>query len=81
MRLRMEKVESQMHEMKFQHKKEADDATDRYQHMCNSYDKQIRELRTQVNMKGKDLHNQKEEVADLETRFSQKQTELKSLRG
>jgi predicted nucleic acid-binding Zn-ribbon protein len=49
--------------------------------MCAKYDKQIRELRTQINMKGKDLQNQRDEISDLETRLQQKLNELKSVRS
>ena len=48
--------------------------------MCTKYDKQIRELRNQINMKAKDIQNQREEVSDLENKVSQKQNEIKSLR-
>lgn len=49
--------------------------------MCTKYDKQIRELRTQINMKGKDIQNQREEISDLETRLQQKVNELKGIRS
>lgn len=70
-----------MQELQFQHKKETDDAQERYSEMCSKYDKQIRELRTQINLKGKDVQNHREEQSDLEARLQQKQNELKSMRA
>ena len=49
--------------------------------MCVKYDKQIRELRNQINMKAKDIQNQREEVSEMENKASQKQNEIKSLRS
>jgi hypothetical protein len=58
-----------MQETGFVNKREGEEFQDRYQEMCAKYDKQIRELRTQINMKGKDLQNQRDEISDLETRL------------
>ena len=55
MRLRCEKVESQIQEQVFNHKREYEAGQERYQDMVNNYDKQIRELRAQANLKAKDL--------------------------
>jgi hypothetical protein len=51
----MGKLESQLQETGFVNKRESDESQDRYSEMCAKYDKQVRELRTQINMKGKDL--------------------------
>lgn len=58
-----------MQEKGFTHKKEIESAQDRYQDMVANNDKQIRELRAQVNLKGKDISNLREEVGDLEARL------------
>lgn len=34
-----------------------------------------------MSMKGKDIQNQRDEISDLETRLSQKQNELKTVRS
>ena len=52
---KLEKNESLMKEMQFQHKKDIDDANERLQDVSSKYEKQIRELRTQISMKGKDI--------------------------
>jgi outer membrane protein TolC len=66
--------------MTFSHKKETEGAQDRYQEMVSGYDKQIREMRAQVSLKGKDLHNQREDISDLEQRLQQKTSELRNTR-
>lgn len=70
-----------MQEQVFNNKREYEAGQERYQEMVNNYDKQVRELRAQVNMKGKDLQNQREDISDLETRLGLKTNELKSMRG
>lgn len=81
MRVRCEKVESQIQEQVFSHKREYEAGQERYQDMVNNYDKQVRELRAQANLKVKDIQNQREDIQDLETRLQQKTNELKSLRS
>ena len=78
---KLERNESLMKEMQFQHKKDIDEANDRLQDMSSKYEKQIRELRTQISMKGKDIQNQRDEISDMETRLTQKQNELKTVRS
>ena len=81
MRVRCEKVEAQIQEQVFSHKREYEAGQERYQDRVNNYDKQVRELRAQANLKGKDIQNQLEDIQDLETRLQQKTNELKSLRS
>lgn len=78
---KLEKNESLMKEMQFQQKKDIDEANDRLQDVSSKYEKQIRELRTQISMKGKDIQNQRDEISDMETRLTQKQNELKTVRS
>ena len=78
---KMEKSESMAKELQYQHKKDMDDANERLQDNGTRYEKQIRELRSQMSMKGKDIQNQREEISDLEARLTQKQNELKTVRS
>ena len=52
---KIDKLESQLQESGFVHKRESEEVQDRYQEMCSKYDKQVREMRTQINLKGKDI--------------------------
>ena len=54
---KVDKLESQLQEQGFAYKRDSEEAQDRYQEMCSKYDKQIREMRTQINLKGKDISN------------------------
>ena len=76
-----EKYEQKLQDLKFEHKKENDEAEERYSEMCIKFEKQMRELRTQINLKGKDMQNQREEQSDLEQKLQIKQNELKTMRS
>ena len=67
---KFEKAESSIKELQYQHKKDIDDANERLQDNGSRYEKQIRELRSQMSMKGKDIQNQRDEISDLESRLS-----------
>ena len=49
--------------------------------MVTSFERQVRELRSQLNMKTKDVANFREEVAALETRLNAKTAELRSVKS
>lgn len=44
-----------MQDLEFTHKKDCDEANDRADLIQTKYEKQIRELRTQISMKNKDV--------------------------
>ena len=46
-----------------------------------NFERQVRELRTQINMKNKDIANFREEQSDLESRLSNKVNEVRSIKS
>ena len=45
-----------------------------------NFERQVRELRSQISMKNKDIANYREETADLESRLAAKTNELRTVK-
>ena len=52
----------------------------RNEEVSANFERQIRELRTQISMKNKDIANFREEQSDLETRLTNKVNEVRSIK-
>ena len=52
----------------------------RHEDVVTNFERQVRELRSQVSMKNKDIANYREETADLESRLSTKTNELRTVK-
>ena len=48
--------------------------------MVTNFERQVRELRSQIGMKNKDIANYREETADLESRLGTKTNELRTVK-
>ena len=46
-----------------------------------NFERQVRELRSQLSMKNKDIANFREEISDYETRMTAKTNELRSVKN
>ena len=62
-------------------KRNLDQQETRHEDLVTNFERQVRELRSQLNMKNKDASNLREEVVDLEQRLNSKQTELRSAKS
>ena len=76
-----EKVDKLMHslqEVSHQNKRDADQVEKRHEDVVTNFERQVRELRSQLSMKNKDIANYREEVQDLEARLTAKTNELRT---
>ena len=79
----IEKVDKLLHQAQdnsHQSKREIDASEKRHDEIVSGFERQARELRSQISMKNKDISSYREESADLESRLQTKSNELRTVK-
>ena len=70
LRDKVDKMMHQMQEQTHQAKRDLDQQEKRNEDIVNNFERQVRELRSQLSMKNKDIANFREEITDQEQRLT-----------
>ena len=77
LRERNEKLVHQVQEVTIQKKRDTDAVEKRHEDVVSGFERQSRELRSQITMKNKDISTLREDTNDLEQRLATKTGELR----
>ena len=80
LQMKCDKLASQLADREHLQSKELDVVEKRVEEQSQNFERQARELRSQIATKNKEITNQRDEISDLDSRLRQKTTELRNVK-
>lgn len=80
LRDRLDRAQHNAQESQYKSKKDIETLEKRSEDSVSSFERQLRELRSQLSIKNKDIANLRDDNADLEQRSATKQSELRTVK-